>query len=495
MNEAIEKFGNLVGEQSAEHPGRAAGMLGIAYRLVGAQAAHFPSKKRTSSREYLQGYLAAQMADMLKDPSGSAVVNIFMPAEIFHAMGIPIMAPEALATYVACTAAEQAFLDRSEEEGASETLCSYHRCLLGMAETGVMKKPLLVANTTLACDANQLTFRHLAEIWNVPHVVIDVPYDVNEGSVSYVAEQLRQMTPVIEEAADRKMDPERLTEAVRKSRQTLRNYRDYLNLRPAVHFPEALTPELELDFCNHLLLGSDAAITFTNRLLKDVKEAPAITTQKKILWMHVLPNWQNSMCQIFQGADNTKVEVIGSDLAYSALSAEESPGTSELSPDQADKSENNAVEQAQRQKVIDADGRTTEKIKSGSAESAGKISMDKAFCGTDETHSIRDGEEDPYLYMARRLVYDSFNGPGSRRIDATLQLAREMKADGILIFCQWGCKQTQGISMAAKRVFEAAGFPTLILDGDGCDRTNGGSEQIVTRANAFVEQLNADLHM
>lgn len=423
MNQTIEKFGQLVDSQADQHPDRSAAMLGAAYRLVGGQASHFPSKKRTSSREFLQGYIATLMADMLKDPSGSAVVNIFMPSEIFHAMGIPIMAPEALATYVACTAAEQVFLDRAEEAGASETLCSYHRCLLGMAETGVMKKPLLVANTTLACDANQLTFRRLADIWQVPHVVIEVPYDISDDAVTYVAEQLKKTAKLTEELTGRKLDRAALSHAIHKSQRTMDNYQKYLKLRPAAHFPEALTPELELDVCNHLFLGTDAAVTFSKKLLHDVRTAPRITTQKKILWMHVLPNWQNSMCDIFQGADNAKIEIIGSDIAYSSL-----------------------------------------------------IPMDP---------------DHPFESMARRLVYDSYNGPGIRRINKTLELARKMGADGILIFCQWGCKQTQGISMTAKRIFEKEGFPTLILDGDACDRTNGGGEQIVTRANAFIEQLNA----
>lgn len=421
MNQTIEAFGRLVDSRAQDHPEQAAALLGTVYRLIGQQALHFPSKKRTSSREFLQGYTATLMADMLKDPSQSAVVNIFMPSEIFHAMDIPIMAPEALATYVACTAAEQIFLDRAMEAGASETLCSFHRCLLGMAETGVMKKPLFVANTTLACDANQLTFRQLAQKWNVPHVVIDVPYEPCDEAVEYVAGQLRDMTALAEELTGRKMDPGRLALALKKSRRTMRNYRKYMEARPFVHFPEALTPELELAICNHLFLGTDAAVTFTGKLLRDVGNAPRLTSQKKILWMHMLPNWQNSMCEIFQGAENRDVEIIGSEMAFSSLTK------------------------------------------------------------TDPEH--------PYETMAKRLVYDSFNGPGSRRIERMLRMARKTGADGILIFCQWGCKQTQGISMAAKQAFEAEGFPTLILDGDACDRTKGGSEQIVTRANAFVEQL------
>lgn len=421
MNKNIEKLGEWIGRQVPEHPDRAARMLSLAYRAVGFQASKFPSGKREASREFLQGYLSNLMAGMLKDPSKSAVVNIFMPPEIFHAMDIPIMAPEALATYVVCTAAEQPFVKKAEEQGTAETFCSYHRCLLGMAETQVMKRPALVANTTLACDANQLTFRSLAQLWKVPHCVIDVPFVSDREAVDYVAGQLKDLARLTEETVGRHLDETRLKACIARGNRQLQNYRKYLSHRMEVHLPEAMTPELMLDFNNHLLLGSEPALKFSEMLLHDLKTAPEHTSEKRILWMHVLPNWQNAVMDIFQGAENHRVEVVGSDLAYSSIS--------EMNP------------------------------------------------------------EKPYESMAERLIRDSFNGPGNRRIQRTLKMAEKLGVDGILIFCQWGCKQTQGISMTAKRVFEEHGFPTLILDGDACDRMNGGSEQIVTRANAFVEQL------
>ena len=41
----------------------------------------------------------------------------------------------------------------------------------------------------------------------------------------------------------------------------------------------------------------------------------------------------------------------------------------------------------------------------------------------------------------------------------------------------------------AKREFEAAGFPTLLLDGDGCDSRNVTDGQMATRVGAFLELL------
>ena len=41
----------------------------------------------------------------------------------------------------------------------------------------------------------------------------------------------------------------------------------------------------------------------------------------------------------------------------------------------------------------------------------------------------------------------------------------------------------------AFRRLEAAGFPTLVLDGDGCDSGNVNDGQMVTRLQAFLELL------
>ena len=43
--------------------------------------------------------------------------------------------------------------------------------------------------------------------------------------------------------------------------------------------------------------------------------------------------------------------------------------------------------------------------------------------------------------------------------------------------------------LLAKKKFEEAGLPLLILDGDGCDRSHGGEGQTSTRLGAFLEML------
>ena len=48
---------------------------------------------------------------------------------------------------------------------------------------------------------------------------------------------------------------------------------------------------------------------------------------------------------------------------------------------------------------------------------------------------------------------------------------------------QWGRR------VNAKKALEKAGFPTLILNGDGADQSNTSDGQVLTRLDAFIEML------
>lgn len=95
----------------------------------------------------------------------------------------------------------------------------------------------------------------------------------------------------------------------------------------------------------------------------------------------------------------------------------------------------------------------------------------------------------PYEAMARRLVYSSMNGPAANRAKLAVALARQTQADGVVLYNHWGCKATLGASRLIKRGVEAAGYPCLLLDGDGVDVANRSDGQTSTRFDAFLELL------
>lgn len=128
----------------------------------------------------------------LAHPQRAALVNIFMPCELLHAFHLLPMFAEATACYLNGAAAERGFIHYAESAGISPTLCSYHKALLGMGLSGTAGKPLFTACTSIACDANNLTFRRLAQHYGIPHFYLDVPYDHDEYAVAEVSDRLRE---------------------------------------------------------------------------------------------------------------------------------------------------------------------------------------------------------------------------------------------------------------------------------------------------------------
>lgn len=424
MKKYIETLGGIIEKETAAAPEHARMLLEAAYSWVRFSGKHHHGKDVRSAYQYITGTVAGTISDSFRHPEKSVMVNVFFPCELLHAMGIQPMFPEGISVYTACTACQRPFVETAEANDVPETFCSYHKTMLGIAETGVMPAPLMIANTTLACDANQLSFRQLAELYQVPHAVIDIPHDSGEEAVRYVADQLRALVPQLEDLCHRKLDSQALRDTMARSQRTIETYRNYLRKRAQVSLPSTMTGEMCSMISTHVMLGRPESEEYVRRLLQAAEAAPARTAGKKrLFWMHTMPNWQDSMKDILETSG--RCELVGADTSVDAL-----------------------------------------------------MDMDP---------------EQPYESMARRVVESSYNGPALHRVDGAVQAARELGADGTIVFCHWGCKQTLGLSQLAKQRMEAAGLPTLVLDGDGCDPRNVADGQMITRVNAFLEQLEGTL--
>ncbi|WP_297130591.1 2-hydroxyacyl-CoA dehydratase subunit D [uncultured Eubacterium sp.] len=419
MNNLIELFGNHIYKTAPTNPLSARKKLCFAFSTAGLMCKYFPTKKLLPSRQFMQWAAADSAITPLKTGKNSAIVSLYLPCEILHSMGISTLFPEALACYLAAARSEQIFIDTAEQNFVSQTMCSYHKAFIGMVETGVLPKPNFIINTTLACDANHLSFRRAAEYYNVPQYIIDVPYNYSSGAVDYVAQQIRDMVTFIEKQGYT-FDEAKLIETVEKSKQTLKNFNDILALRANRSLSDEMTSQMLSVFATHVMLGTDNALKYSNDLKNELAAVPEGKKGVRLLWVHTLPYWQDALRDLINFTD--RCEIVACDMV-----------------------------------------------------------MDAMYCDLEET--------DPYRFMADRLVRNTVNGNGTNRINATLELAKKLNADGIVWYCHWGCKQTAGLSNIAKSIFEANDFPTLILDGDGCNWNNVNDGQTVTRTEAFLELL------
>lgn len=420
MNKAIEIFGNHIYKLTQRNPEKALKQLSFVYTAAGLQCKYFPSKLLLPARQYMQWAAADSAIKPLKKPSHSAIVNLYLPCEILHAMGIYQMFPEALSCYLAAAGSEKVFIETAENNGIPKTLCSYHKGFIGLVESGVLPKPKFIINTNLACDVNHLSFRRAADFYGIPHFMLDVPSEYNEKNLKYVEKQLYDMTDFIEKSSDLKLDKSKLNEVIERSKNTIRNFRQIMELRKEVFLSDEMTSHMLSVFATHIMLGTTEAEKYSEDMIKQLKDCPKKRKGVRLFWVHTLPYWQDALRELINFTD--RCEIVACDLTLDAI-------------------------------------------------------------------DVNLEEENPYRYMADRLLRNTVNGSRENRINAVLKYAKKLEADGIIWYCHWGCKQTAGSSAAAKEFLEKNGLPTLILDGDGCNSQNVNDGQTVTRMEAFLELL------
>ena len=421
--EIVKTYGQTIEKLSEKNPDRAQKLLKLGWQAQNLKFRLFPNKQLMQADRYLAGLMMDTMIAPLKDPEHSAIVSIFTPCELLQEVGLHPYNVEGFSCYLTASSAERACLQQAENQGISETLCSYHKAFLGAAQKGILPKPKCIVYTNLTCDANQLTFRTLADLYQVPAFAIDVPMEQTEDNVKYVADQLRELGDFLTQHTGKQIEEASLVKRIERSRETLEKYRKFQEERAGKYVPADLVTPLYAGMTNNLLLGSPEETRYVDQLLKDIKQAePKKGT--RIYWMHTIPFWSEAVKDALLLKE--EAQIVGCELA----------------------------------EVCEPD-------------------FDPSY---------------PYEAMARRMVYHSLNGSAFRRIENGIRNARRAGADGVVWFGHWGCKHTLGAAQLAKKKFEEAGIPLLILDGDGCDRSHGGEGQTATRLEAFLEMLGGEAH-
>ena len=478
----VERLGSVVDEQALANPHAARRLLLAAFKAKRLQTRYLPERRQPAWGRLVSRIALEDMVGPLDHPQRSVLTSIFMPTELFRAAGLLPYAAEAVAGFFSAACAEQAFITEAEGSGIAETYCSFHKTLIGAERLGVIEAPELVASCSLACDANSLTFKRLAGDWGVARSFIDVPYEVSEDSVSYVAEQFRDLAALLE-SLGHPVDRTRLTELCASGQRSLSSLAAGLPLRRGRFLRTTMGQEMQAALALHLSLGRPGVERMCTALLEELRggagsegtgnatragsETPGAGPRAagvgssgragnrtaghagadsslgglNLVWMHIPPFFQEPLQEML---DNTPgCQIVASDMCYDVVGG------------------------MAREDALESDA------------------------GESEPVLAEPAAGDPFAFMARRLVYNAFNGPAERRIARVLNLAHATGADGVVCFCQWGCKHTLGLSQMAKARLEAQGFPTLVLEGDGCNHANTSNGQVATRMGAFLEMLRS----
>jgi len=209
-----------------------------------------------------------------------AWITVFTPVELLYAMDVYPVAPEHFGAMCSARGFIMEFLEEAEKSGYSQSLCSYSRCGLGYAISGMkglMPPPDFLVTFRNSCDVYVKWWQSLSMHLGTPLFVGEAPYvlareDLDNYVLDYVVKQLEQLIKTAEEKFGLKFDMERLVSTVKLSDKASELWLETLKLRRIKPCPLGGRDSASDIFPLVVMQGTNEAVKFYEELLGEVKE-------------------------------------------------------------------------------------------------------------------------------------------------------------------------------------------------------------------------------
>jgi benzoyl-CoA reductase/2-hydroxyglutaryl-CoA dehydratase subunit BcrC/BadD/HgdB len=140
--------------------------------------------------------------------------------ELFRAMDIAPFSGEVIGSVMASFPEGVVKYVNIAEKWVPETLCTINKYTLGAALSGDFPAPdMLIHTTAHPCDSASIVYPVVSDYLQVPQFSLDTPYGDDERSYKYYSRQFSKLVSFLEERTGRKLDFDRLREAVEYSNQ------------------------------------------------------------------------------------------------------------------------------------------------------------------------------------------------------------------------------------------------------------------------------------
>ncbi|HEY4662237.1 MAG TPA: 2-hydroxyacyl-CoA dehydratase family protein [Candidatus Humimicrobiaceae bacterium] len=357
--------------------------------------------------------------------------SLFVPFEMFYALGITPFLPEVMAGFTAGLGLAPQTLKEASSNWYSQDLCTFHRSASGAVELDLFPRPDYIITSNLACDAAQKSFYMHSLKYDIEKnfYLIDVPYRYSEESLRYLTSQIKNICTDICSKTGKKLDISMFEEAIKLSNELRKLAIEVGSLRKTlVNYPPSFNG-LNFIMPFHGLAGTKEAVILYKEIYKDLKkyldkqhkEGPDRNKPaKRILWLHLKPYYRNEIFDILY-RENCRV----------------------------------------------------------------------VFEEINHVYWPELDYKKPFESLAKKMLSNFLAGSIDNRIDITLKAARDYKADGTILFSHWGCRQSNGGARIIKDSLKKLNIPTLVLDGDCVDQSNSSQGQVKTRLQGFIEILNS----
>ncbi|MCD8118304.1 MAG: 2-hydroxyacyl-CoA dehydratase family protein [Lachnospiraceae bacterium] len=145
----------------------------------------------------------------------------------------------------------------------------------------------------------------------VPYTLLDVPYGDDDAAVAYLADQLRALADTLAKEFGTPFDENKLREAIHRENETRALLLEFFDLFATHAYPSEMITQLYLMMGVHLMMGTKEFLDVVRGMNEEIRSYPEFTG-KKLLWIHLLPFYQETLNSYFNASG--KYEVLAGDI-------------------------------------------------------------------------------------------------------------------------------------------------------------------------------------
>lgn len=312
---AVDKISAIIQNYLDWNPEKASKIINYSLAAELFRVKHFSSYKLPQAFKFLNKFADESILKSFKEPENTCFVNLFAPVEILQCFDYNCLSIETISAFLSGFKIENYLIDRANEMNLSSSLCSFHRCVLDALDYKIIKKPSFSLTTSTICDANVNTFRYFNKNYDIPTFMLDVPRTYTKEGELYLVEQLKDLIKILEKKRHIKFDNDKLKTIIMRENQSHEYYKKFLEYQKDRYFPNTLTLLMFTLFASHLSIGSTNSLKYYKLLYENIKEAP-IFDGKKILWVHVLPYYEQTLKSYFNLSEDYQIQCIDMNSDY-----------------------------------------------------------------------------------------------------------------------------------------------------------------------------------
>lgn len=357
--------------------------------------------------------------------------SLFFPSEIIYAMDMIPFTTEMTSAQLAQAGLAQKLLETAEGNGFSPDVCSFIKTAAGAVLEDIFPVPDVILTSTHLCDPSASFGSFLAEKYNRPEFVLDVPYGVwgaaGEGTttsalsnaIEYVASQLQELVEFVEGITGLQFREEKLKEAISFSNEAMAWLKRGNEL---IYFSDKFLVRggKELNFAANLMQtwGTKEIVDVYKTRFHELQIAEGRAPKRekpRIVWAHLKPYYSNELLNYIE----QKADIVGAQINFVFWE--------EMNPD------------------------------------------------------------DPFRAIAKRIVLHPAYCPLKQRTHLYTQILKP--GDGVIAYYPKSCRHFHSSSFFEGDTFKERGIPYLALDGDCIDNRGDDFLVLKTRVDRFLKKL------